>query len=175
MTIEEFHAMNPEARPHGRGYRGPCPSCGGKQSSSKFSFTERDGKIMVHCFAGCSVAETCEALGIELKDLFFDSGLSTEQRRALPPRPKRVDWRRYSSNLEFASEHHWLRADAIFTAARNFDVSVLDPESLDAAWECLAIGFNSLQASENLGRAACGVRVKGLLDEAQRNKRKAAA
>ena len=36
------------------------------------SVTERDGKILVHCHAGCSVDEICAALGIQKKDLFAD-------------------------------------------------------------------------------------------------------
>ena len=175
MTLEQFLALAPESRPYGRGYRGACPACGGRSGSTKFSFSERDSKILIRCFSGCSSTDICAALGIGLKDLFVDADLTHKQREALPPKLKRADWRKFSSDMEFASESHWLRAEGIFKAAKKIDASMLDDESLDAAWECLAVGFHALRVSENLGRAACGVRVKGLLDEAQRNKRKAAA
>ena len=175
MNIDEFLTLNLEARPYGRGYRGPCPSCGGN-SQTKFSIAERDGKIMVHCFAGCSTEAICQSLGIELKDLFVDSDLTPSQRQALPPRPKRFDWRRMSHDLEFASEHHWLRAENIFKAARQCDVSTLNDEDLSQAWRCLAIGFHSLRVSENLRTTAFQIRVNGLVDEARRHcKRKVAA
>ena len=45
------------------------------------SVTERDGKILVHCHAGCSVDDICAALGIQKKDLF------TDERPARGPRP----------------------------------------------------------------------------------------
>lgn len=32
-----------------------------------------DGRILLHCFAGCPVREVVEALGLELSDLFPDS------------------------------------------------------------------------------------------------------
>jgi len=176
MMLEELHGLNPEARYCGGGLRGPCPSCGGKNNSSKFSVTERDGMILVHCFAGCTTADICRALGIELKDLFCDSHLTSEQHRARPPRPKRFDWRKMSHEIEFASEHHWLRAEAIFKAARQCDVSAMNDEDLDAAWRCLVVGFHALRVSENLRTTAFQLRVNGMADEARRHRdRKAAA
>ena len=169
MTIDGFLTLNPEARPYGRGYRGPCPSCGGKNSSSKFSFTEREGKILVRCFAGCSITAICESLGLELKNLFVDSDLTPSQRQALPPQPKRLDWRRMSHDLEFASDSHWLRAENIFKAARQCEVSAMNDEALNKAWKCLSVGFHSLRVSENLGIIAFQIRVNGLADEARRH------
>ena len=157
MKLEEFAALNPEARAYGRGWRGPCPSCGGN-NLSKFSFTERDGKILGRCFAGCSTTAICEALGIELKDLFLDAGLTLKQRQALPPRTRCFDWREMSSALEFASESHWIRAQSVFKAARQLNIKTMIDEDLDRSWKCLAIGFHSLRVSENLGITALQIR-----------------
>jgi hypothetical protein len=38
--------------------------------------TENDGRILVNCFAGCTVDAICNALGITTKDLRTDQGLS---------------------------------------------------------------------------------------------------
>ena len=85
-----------------------------------------------------------------------------------PPRFA-FDWRRMSSALEFASEHHSLRAERIFKAARQCEVSAINDEALNKAWKCLSVGFHSLRVSENLGIIAFQIRVNGLADEAQRH------
>lgn len=36
-------------------------------------------KLLLHCFAGCSVSSICTALGIEMKDLFLDTGYKTNR------------------------------------------------------------------------------------------------
>ncbi|NNN00044.1 MAG: hypothetical protein HKL91_09625 [Candidatus Eremiobacteraeota bacterium] len=45
----------------------------------------RDGRILVRCWAGCSLPEICSALGIRVSDLFA----STEYQRPQPPRSAR--------------------------------------------------------------------------------------
>lgn len=53
----------------GRNHRALCPSCGGR--SDKLSVTETDdGRVLMHCFAGCSAADVLSALGLQLADLF---------------------------------------------------------------------------------------------------------
>ncbi|WP_052108047.1 hypothetical protein [Aerolutibacter daejeonensis] len=53
----------------GRGYRALCPACGGR--SQKLSVTEADdGRVLMHCFAGCPAAAVLGAMGLELPDLF---------------------------------------------------------------------------------------------------------
>lgn len=50
-----------------------CPAHDDKGPSLSIRETE-DGRVLVHCFAGCSVHEVVQAAGLELADLF-------------PPRP----------------------------------------------------------------------------------------
>jgi hypothetical protein len=49
-----------------------CPAHADKNPS--LSLTERDGKILLKCFAGCSSEVICAELGIELSDLFTNYG-----------------------------------------------------------------------------------------------------
>jgi len=51
-----------------------CPSHDDKGPSLSVSEND-DGKILIHCFAGCSVHEVVGAVGLDLSDLF-------------PPRPQ---------------------------------------------------------------------------------------
>lgn len=46
-----------------------CPAHDDKGPSLSIRETE-DGRVLVHCFAGCSVHEILQAVGLELSDLF---------------------------------------------------------------------------------------------------------
>lgn len=46
-----------------------CPAHGDRNPSMTIKETD-DGKILLHCFAGCSVSEIAGAIGIDLSDLF---------------------------------------------------------------------------------------------------------
>ena len=71
MRIEDFLALLRGVRPNGeRSWVACCPAHDDRNPS--MSVTERDGKILVHCHAGCTVDEICAALGIQKKDLFTD-------------------------------------------------------------------------------------------------------
>lgn len=51
----------------GRGWRARCPSCDGK--SRKLSIAESDGRVLVHCFAGCKGDDVIGAVGLRWADL----------------------------------------------------------------------------------------------------------
>jgi DNA-binding transcriptional ArsR family regulator len=54
-------------------WRSLCPAHDDQHPS--LTFTERNGRILLYCFAGCSVDAICNALGISLKDLRTDQEL----------------------------------------------------------------------------------------------------
>src|SRR5258708_36323460 len=56
-----------------------CPSHSDKTPS--LSIREDNRRILLHCFAGCSVEAICAAAGINIRDLF------TESRTAREPEP----------------------------------------------------------------------------------------
>lgn len=51
----------------GKGWRARCPACDGK--SRKLSIAESDGRVLVHCFAGCRADDVIGAVGLAWKDL----------------------------------------------------------------------------------------------------------
>jgi hypothetical protein len=53
---------------NGTGWKALCPAHADKNPS--LSIRERDGKMLLKCFAGCSFEAICAALGMKLKDLF---------------------------------------------------------------------------------------------------------
>lgn len=57
-------------RPSGHGWIARCPAH--NDHSPSLSVYERDGKILLHCFAGCAVEDICAALRIRVGDLFTE-------------------------------------------------------------------------------------------------------
>lgn len=52
----------------GKGWRARCPSCGG--TSAKLSVAENDGRVLVHCFAGCLGDAVLNAVGLRWAELY---------------------------------------------------------------------------------------------------------
>jgi hypothetical protein len=80
---------------HGKGCRALCPACGGK--SRKLSLSQGDdGRVLMHCFAGCSPQDVLAAVGLTVADLFvrrIDSDMTPAQRRELREHAKQSQWR----------------------------------------------------------------------------------
>jgi len=53
----------------GSSYVAGCPAHEDKHPS--LSVTQRDDRILMYCFCGCSIHEVCDSLGIEVSDLFL--------------------------------------------------------------------------------------------------------
>ena len=58
----------------GAGYRARCPAHQDKNPSLSIGIGD-DGRILLHCFVGCSVKKIVASLGIELRDLMPDSAV----------------------------------------------------------------------------------------------------
>lgn len=82
-------------RKSGRGYTARCPAH--EDRSASLSVSEgTDGRVLLHCFAGCGAADVVAALGLTLADLFprrITSSPSREDRRALAEGARMAQWR----------------------------------------------------------------------------------
>jgi hypothetical protein len=58
-----------------------CPAHPDKSPSLAIRMVD-DGRILLHCFGGCSVHEVLGALGMDMNDLFPDTG---EDKKAMKP------------------------------------------------------------------------------------------
>ena len=75
-----------KVRSSGDGWCALCPSH--EDRSASLSIAEgRDGRALVHCFAGCTIGSILVALGLEKRDLFAD-GPSSRPARPMPTKPK---------------------------------------------------------------------------------------
>lgn len=69
MTVEAFTQLLEGVRQTYRGYQARCPAHGDRSPSLSIREAE-DGRILLHCFAGCHARQVCDALGIRIQDLY---------------------------------------------------------------------------------------------------------
>lgn len=69
MQITEILTRLQGVKKDSDGYQAKCPAHDDKKSS--FHCAEKDGKILVHCYAGCSFDQICESLQIKKSDFFL--------------------------------------------------------------------------------------------------------
>jgi hypothetical protein len=69
MIAEDLVARLEKVRKAGdRSWSARCPAHADKGPSLRV--TDKDGMILIHCFAGCGAADVAAALGLSLSDLF---------------------------------------------------------------------------------------------------------
>ena len=71
MKIEDFLSRLEKVEQSGGGWIACCPAHG--DSIPSLSISERGGKILVHCHAGCSASAIVEAMGLKMRDLFTEA------------------------------------------------------------------------------------------------------
>ncbi len=76
------------ARRSGAGWIGCCPAH--KDRGPSLSIGENNGKILLHCFAGCTVEAICTAIGISVSDLFSEPCAAQPKPRALREAEKAI-------------------------------------------------------------------------------------
>lgn len=94
MTLEHFRALVARHGPvtrDGGNWRGRCPAHNDDGRRGDLTFREGDdGRIVLHCWAGCSAESVVSALGLTWNDLFGSNGHSKPQKREKPQRPRTV-------------------------------------------------------------------------------------
>ena len=74
----------PDARPNGTGWMAKCPAHEDHNPSLSISQGE-DGRVLLHCHAGCPLEAVLSAAGLTKKDLFLNDGHpSTPARQEIP-------------------------------------------------------------------------------------------
>ncbi len=84
MELQDIIRRFQNPKPNGyNSYMVKCP-CHNDHTQS-LSITEKGGKILLNCFAGCRVEDITRATGLDMKDLFIDSKPNTN-------RPQNVEY-----------------------------------------------------------------------------------
>lgn len=106
-----------QARKSGANWLARCPAH--QDRSPSLSIREGDdGRVLLHCFAGCPTESICSALGIKLSDLFAGPGTFT-------PKPQIVR----DAETAITDLRHRLTPRE---RALNVTVVYIEPQNLDA-------------------------------------------
>lgn len=103
----------------GTGWMASCPAHGGHDC---LTINEKDGRVLVHCFAGCDTRDVVEAVDLRLSDLFADS-LNPQKRR---------EYQIQSASA--ARDHAKLIMDIAAAGAMEADFSGDDMQTLQSAY-----------------------------------------
>ena len=132
MRIDEFVYRLGHVRKNGNGFVACCPAHDDKNPS--LSIVEREGKILLKCFAGCQADAVVAAMGLEMSDLFVD------ERRVMKPRPflvgEKIEYRYQDEN----GRHIF----SVFRQQRS--------DGSKAIWSYPAPGFNEDEKSSMMKR-----------------------
>ena len=120
-----------------------CPTANHKHGDRSRGLSVRegdDGRVLIHCFAGCSPAEVVNAMGLELVDLFPQRVIeypaySPKKGYFSQPRPKRIPRR---DLLEGISHDLRVCSLAFSDLAAGKDFSIEDSRSIARRAEHLA-------------------------------------
>lgn len=88
MNVETILSRLDGVRCSGRGWIARCPAHADKNPS--LSVREGSGKVLLHCFAACSVEAVCAALKIEMPDLFSEPGAAQPKPRIVRETEKQI-------------------------------------------------------------------------------------
>ena len=106
-------------------YLACCPAH--EDKSPSLSIKEVDGgRVLVYCFAGCSAAEVCASVGLELRDLFRVG--EPQQRYQAGPR---LSYRDLLALLATEANVVYLVADMLYHGK---ELSEQDRNRLEGAW-----------------------------------------
>ncbi len=164
MITEKLLSLLDSVRPCGSGkWQARCPAHDDRHPS--LSIREGDRGVLVKCWVGCTVQEITAALGITVRDLFYDAELDVRARRAPQPRPWRFNWRRTTADIQSFAEELWLRATSVLDAAQSLNPSPWSDNELDIALDAVGQAYEDLERAESLEITACGLRLRGIKEE----------
>ncbi|MGJ7486899.1 CHC2 zinc finger domain-containing protein [Variovorax sp. LT2P21] len=81
-TIENVLLQLEQVRKSGQGFTARCPAHADRGPSLSIKEGD-DGRVLMHCFAGCATADVAAAIGMTVADLFPPS----DRPRPPPPAP----------------------------------------------------------------------------------------
>jgi hypothetical protein len=150
MNAEEFVSLLDGVRPTSRGWGACCPAHDDSSPSLGIA-TGEDGRVLVHCFVSCSTQEICEALGLQVRDLFPSnrrgSGIREKQRRREHERIRK----RQQRCLEGFQIDLLREAECVIEAACGIDISTWSLERLNGELARLARAYALLEKESRYG------------------------
>lgn len=137
MKVESILDRLRGARRNGNGCKAICPAHADKNPS--LSVNEENGRVLLHCFAGCTVEAICAALRIKVSDLF--TGMPA--RRKTEPRIVREAQRRISNfRSRLTPRDRELPVTVVLANEANLDAAIARALALAVEGELVQIAFD---------------------------------
>lgn len=165
MTLGKFLPLLDGVRQRGARWSARCPAHGDKSPSLSVSEGERG--ILLRCFAGCELREICDALGIQQKDLFFDTPAPHGHRPI--PEPLKINRAALAFTWELGALDLRLRAERVLQASHGIIVSELLDQDLDRLVDAVSRAHGDIARAELFEGVADHLRLK---EFSQRDKRR---
>jgi hypothetical protein len=146
MVVENLLALLNGVRPRGTGrWAAKCPAHADRSPS--LSVSQGNKGILLKCWAGCSVKEISEALGISERELFFDAPDANPQRRkaAAQQRDHARQLKAQSAHRQGALIDALREADYFVLSRRGLDISGWSDQKLDDELKALADAYHLLE------------------------------
>jgi len=149
MTLDGLLAQLEHVTKRGPRHIALCPAHPDKAPS--LQITEGDKGLLLKCWAGCSLMEICQSLGIRQQDLFHDALDSDPQRRreAAQRRDRQRQLREQRAAQQGALIDALREADYFIRSRRNLDISSWSDAYLQRELDALATAYGLLE-KENL-------------------------
>jgi hypothetical protein len=141
MTANELLPRFEGVRSRGAGkWATRCPAH--EDHSPSLSITEGDKGFLLKCWAGCTLDEITAALGLEIKDLFYDVLPDPRQRReVLQRRAKEQAVQRVGDKAKGRKADLLKHAEYLVQSARGISIDTWTPAKLDKRLNCLADAY----------------------------------
>lgn len=139
--------------------RCPVPSHGKGYGDRNRSLQTRRGSRawLVKCWAGCDLAEICQAMGLRISDLFEDTPLPRGS-RPIPKPPRRPDRQQIAFQFELRGIVLQERAERTLAAAGGLDTSEWSDADFDMAMATVTRAYENLAHAHRLFDIADGLR-----------------
>ncbi len=145
-----------------------CPAHADRSPSLSLRVAE-DGRILVHCFAGCTVHEICRALGLSVGELFPDPPKKGRKGARPKSRPWRLDWWRTAFEFQFYADGQWLRAQSVLETAKGLKTEEWTDDDVEMAMNAVSRAYADLERVDFLEGLAFHFRSQGLKEERERD------
>ena len=106
MKIDEILNQLTNVKKSGDGYSARCPEHEDLKNSLSIGLT-KEGKVLIHCHAGCDTKEIVAKLGLEMRDLF-------------PVSSKRSASRKISATYDYLDENRKILYQAVRYSPKGF-------------------------------------------------------
>jgi hypothetical protein len=138
MTLEAILARLRGVRSNASGWIARCPAH--EDRSPSLSVAEGEGgRVLLHCFAGCSPDSIVAALGLKLSDLFFEPGV----RRKPEPRVVRDAQKRLTGlRSRLTPREHERAVIVVLADEANLDAAIARALALAVEGELVQIAFD---------------------------------